>query len=337
MNPVAEILRANNVLLAPMAGVTEAPFRGICKRLGAGLTYTEMVSAKGLHYNPDATIARRLLTFSPVETPAAVQLFGNDPGMMAAQAARIIERCGPDVALIDVNMGCPVTKVVAKGEGAALMRTPEIAAAVVEAIAAAVPVPVTAKFRSGWDADHINAVEFAQAMEAAGASSVAVHARTRRQFYHGRADWEVIAAVKRAVSIPVIGSGDVLAPADVVAMIDRTGADAVMVARGAQGDPWFFREARALLDRGEVIDRPTPLERIDVAREHLRLHVEASGERAFPRMRKHVAWYTAGLPGSTHVRARVMQTPTSEALDALLAAYRDYLSGAAPDPSVSAR
>ena len=187
-----------------MAGITEAPFRGICKRLGAGLTYTEMVSAKGLHYNPDAAISRALLTFDPAETPCGVQLFGAEPALMAEQAARIVALYGDDVALIDINMGCPVTKVVSKGEGSALMRTPDLAAEIVSRVADAAGVPVTVKFRSGWDAGNVNATEFARAMEAAGAAAIAVHGRTREQFYHGRADWDVIAQVKAAVSVPVI-------------------------------------------------------------------------------------------------------------------------------------
>ncbi len=225
---VAALLAENPVLLGPMAGVTEAPFRGICKRMGAGLTCTEMVSATGLHFNPDSAVSKRLLTFSPEETPCAVQIFGSDPEIMARQARTIVERYGDDVALIDINMGCPVTKVVAKGEGSALMRTPRLAAQIVAAVVAECPVPVTVKFRKGWDGESVNAVEFAQEMQAAGASALAVHGRTRDQFYHGQADWSVIADVKRAVDVPVVGSGDVLSARSVVSD-DR--AD-----RGRRGD-----------------------------------------------------------------------------------------------------
>jgi len=325
MNPVDELLASNNVLLAPMAGVTEAPFRGICKRMGAGLTYTEMVSAKALHYNPDGNGSRSLLTMSPHETPCAVQVFGADPEMMAVQARLIVERYGDAVALIDINMGCPVTKVVAKGEGSALMRTPKLASAIVESIVAACGVPVTVKFRKAWDETEGDAVEFARAMEAAGASAVAVHGRTREQFYRGAADWDVIADVKSAVSIPVIGSGDVFSAADVVAMIERTGVDAVMVARGAQGNPWIFRQARALLDRGEEIAAPTAFERIDMALEHARELVTFAGERAFVRMRKHVAWYISDMPGAASMRSRVNECAGYEDLEALLTAYRAEL------------
>ena len=332
MNPVADILIANPVLLAPMAGVTEAPFRGICKRMGAGLTYTEMVSAKGLHFNPDSRVSRALLTFSPEETPCAVQIFGSESELMAAQARTIVERHGQDVALIDINMGCPVTKVVAKGEGSALMREPTLAAEIVSAVIDAVGgVPVTVKFRSGWDADDINAPEFARRMESAGAAALAVHGRTRGQFYKGAADWDIIADVKTAVNVPVIGSGDVFSADDVAAMLERTGVDGVMVARGAQGNPWIFREAAALLATGERIAPPTPFERVDIAREHARALVEFGGERAFARMRKHVAWYIAETPGATYVRARAYACKSSTELDELLAEYREFLKRACPD------
>ncbi|PKQ15970.1 MAG: tRNA dihydrouridine synthase DusB [Actinobacteria bacterium HGW-Actinobacteria-7] len=325
MLSVADILAANNVLLAPMAGVTEAPFRGICKKMGAGLTYTEMLSAKGLHYNPDSRGTRAILTFSEYETPCAVQIFGSDPEMMAQQAAKLVAKHGADIALIDINMGCPVTKVVGKGEGSALMRTPDLAARIVHEVALSVPIPVTVKFRKGWDEDEVNAVEFAQTMEAAGAAAIAVHGRTREQFYHGKADWTVIAQVKAAVSVPVIGSGDVFSADDVVGILERTGADGVMVARGAQGNPWIFREARALLDSGVRLDPPTVQERVEMARQHARALVAFSGERSVGRMRKHVAWYVAGAPGASHVRGRVNNCTTPDELDALLVEYLEYL------------
>jgi len=331
LRSVADIFASNPVLLAPMAGVTEAPFRGICKRMGAGLTYTEMVSAKGLHYNPDSRISRALLTFSEDETPCAVQLFGADPDIMAEQAAALIGRQGDEVALIDINMGCPVTKVVAKGEGSALMRDTPLASKLVTAVVEAVgDVPVTVKLRSGWDTSEINAPEFARAMEAAGASAVAVHGRTRGQFYKGAADWDVIAKVKEVLTIPVAGSGDIFCADDVAAMLERTGVDAVMVARGAQGNPWIFREASALLATGERIARPTPYERVDVAREHARALVAFGGEPAFARMRKHVAWYISETPGATYVRARAFEVKSSQELDDLLAQYREFLSRVCP-------
>lgn len=322
---IAALLAGNNVVLGPMAGITEAPFRGICKRMGAGLTYTEMISAKGLHFNPDSVSARSLLSFAAEEVPCAVQLFGAEPDVMAGQARGIIERHPGQVALIDINMGCPVSKVVAKGEGSALMRTPELAAEIVHSVAAAVDVPVTVKFRKGWSADESNAPEFASAMQEAGAAAIAIHGRTREQFYQGRADWGTIAAVKAAVDVPVIGSGDVFSAADALAMLEATGVDAVMIARGAQGNPWIFREARALIDRGEVIEPPSALERIDMAREHAAALLEFAGERAYTRMRKHVAWYIHGMPGATYARAKVNEASSYRELDALLTEYREYV------------
>ncbi len=322
---VRAILSAGNVVLAPMAGITEAPFRGICKRMGAGLTYTEMVSAKGLHYNPDSRVSNELLTLAAEEVPCAVQIFGAEPELMAAQAARIVERHDENVALLDINMGCPVTKVVAKGEGSALMRTPGLAAEIVAAVVANVPVPVTAKFRTGWDAQSENAVEFAQAMEAAGAAAVAIHGRSRSQFYRGPANWDAIARVKRALAIPVLGSGDVFSAQDARRMLDETGVDGVMVARGAQGNPWIFAQARALIDRGETLEPPTPFERIDTAREHAAALVALGGERAFTRMRKHVGWYITGMPGAIRLRDAANHAASYAELDALLAEYRAYL------------
>ncbi|MRS11910.1 MAG: tRNA dihydrouridine synthase DusB [Actinobacteria bacterium] len=326
VSDIRELLASANVVLGPMAGVTEAPFRAICKRMGAGLTYTEMVSAKGLHYNPDAAVSRELLTFAPEETPCAVQLFGSDPTIMAEQAARVVAEHGADVACIDINMGCPVTKVVSNGEGSALMRTPDLAAEIVSRVAESAEVPVTVKFRKGWDEASANAPDFARRMEAAGALALCVHGRTRAQFYRGTADWGVIADVKRAVSVPVIGSGDAFSAADAKAMLDRTGADAVMVARGAQGNPWIFREARALIDRDEVLPPPTRLERVDMALEHGRALVAFAGEHAVTRMRKHVGWYVTGMPKASKVRERVNHVTSLAQLEALLAEYREYLA-----------
>lgn len=322
---VRELVPEGSVVLGPMAGITEAPFRAICKRLGARFTYTEMVSATGLHHHPDSPAAHALLVLSPDEVPCGVQVFGADPAIMAEQAARIVERRPGDVALIDINMGCPMAKVTAKGEGAALMRTPAHAAEVVRRVADACDVPVTVKMRAGWAEGERNAVEFARAMEVAGAAAVAVHGRTREQYYRGRADWSVLADVKKAVGIPVIGSGDVFSAADARAMLDETGVDAVMVARGARGNPWIFREAVALIERGETLAPPTPLERIDMARQHARDLLEFGGERAAPRMRKHVAWYIHGMPDATRMRERVNEAATFAEMDELLLAYREHV------------
>lgn len=326
MPSIADILANGRVLLAPMAGVTEAPFRAICKRMGAALTYTEMISAAGLHYTPNSPASAALLRFDPAEKPVAVQIFGANPTIMAEQAARLADTLGDDVAIFDINMGCPVTKVVAKGEGSALMREPRLAEQIVSAVRRAVePLEVTVKFRKGWDEDSANAAEFARRMEAAGAAGVAVHGRTRDQFYRGHADWDTIAQVRAAVAVPVIGSGDVFTADDVVAMIEQTGVDGVMVARGAQGNPWIFREANALLGGEAALPRPTPLERVAMAREHMAALVEFGGQRAAIRMRKHVAWYVAGMPGATYVRTRVNSACTFADLDGLLCEYAEFL------------
>jgi nifR3 family TIM-barrel protein len=327
---VADILARNNAVLAPMAGINEAPFRAICKRLGAGLTYSEMVSATGLHYSFDSRKARQLLSFDPDETPLAVQLYGADPSVMAAQAARIMDRYGDDIALFDINMGCPVNKVVNRGEGAGLMRTPGLAAENVAAVVAAVDVPVTIKIRAGWDDDSRNAPEFAAAMAESGAAAVAVHGRTRGQQYRGRADWDVIAQVKRAVDVPVLGSGDIFTAQDAVDMLSRTGADGVMVARGAQGNPWIFREIRALIDTGEPLAPPSFEERLDLAAEHARAMVATYGDVAVPRMRKHVIWYTSGMPDAARVRVRTNSATSLAEMEAVLADYRTHLREVAP-------
>jgi tRNA-dihydrouridine synthase B len=325
MNPVAQILAGNPVLLAPMAGVTDAPFRGICKRMGAGLTYTEMVSAKGLHYNPDSRGSKALLTFADNEVPCAVQLFGSEPELIAEQAAVVAHKYEGKVALVDINMGCPVQKVVGKGEGSALMRTPELASLIAEKTVERSPVPVTVKIRKGWDESQVNAVEFAKRMEAAGVSAVAVHGRTRDQFYRGQADWDVIAEVKQAVSIPVIGSGDVMSAGDAVEMLRRTGVDAVMVARGAQGNPWIFSQINELLAGAVSVTVPRAEERIAVALEHAREMRALFGDHSHARMRKHVAWYVHGMPGASHVRGRVNACACHEELEELLAEYLAYL------------
>jgi nifR3 family TIM-barrel protein len=327
MTPIADILARGRVFLAPMAGVTEAPFRAICKRMGAALTYTEMVSVTGLHYNALSRASIDLLRFDPAETPVAVQLFGANPDIMAEQAAILAERLGDDVVLFDINMGCPVQKVVAKGEGSALMREPELAARLVSSVVDAVgPIPVTVKFRKGWDEESANAADFGRRMEAAGAAAVAVHGRTRGQQYKGHADWDSIAAVKAAVDVPVFGSGDVFSADDVVAMIDRTGVDAVMVARGAQGNPWIFSAANALLAGVDAPPVPSHAERIAVAREHGRELMAFGGEIAVRRMRKHVAWYVTGMPGASHIRTQVNRTCTYAELDAMLEQYAEFVA-----------
>ena len=288
-----------DVLLAPMAGVSDVAMRTLCSEQGADLTFTEMVSAKGLSYANEKT--RHLLDLAEGERVVGVQLFGHEPDTLAAQAAWVEEQLGGALALIDVNMGCPVRKIAGKGDGAALMKDPELAARIVAAIVAAVEHPVTCKFRRGWSIGQQSAPEFARRMEQAGASACTVHGRFAEQMYRGRADWSAIAEVKRCVSIPVVGNGDVTCGLDAVHMVEETGCDAVMIARGAQGNPWVFADVKAALS-GKPYIGPTTRERILMAKRHATLLTQREG-RNIVRMRKHAAWYVTGIPGASKARA----------------------------------
>ena len=311
----------HGLCLAPLAGVSDYVFRSIARRFGAEYTVSEMVSAKALCYEQ---ISRRAPTPNRVRTaplaavrreelPMAVQLFGSEPDFLA-EAARLIESgnyrgAAGEVppSAIDLNMGCPMAKIVGNGEGAALLKDPEKAAEIVRAVSRAVKLPVTVKMRIGWDANHIHAAEFARRMEDAGAAMICVHGRTREQFYAPSADWEQIARVKEAVSVPVLGNGDIFSAADAIRMMNETNCDGVMVARGAQGNPWIFAEIAAALE-GRIYTPPTLAERLDLALEHARLLVAEKGEKiGIAEARKHLAWYTHGLRGSAAVRAELMR------------------------------
>lgn len=300
----------NNLILAPMAGVTDLPFRFLCREQGCGLSVTEMVSAKAILYKNKNT--DELLSVSDQEGPVSVQLFGSDPEIMANMAVAIESR---PFALIDVNMGCPVPKIVNNGEGSALMKDIKLAEKILTAMVKAVKKPVTVKFRKGFTEEDCNAVEFARMAESSGVAAIAVHGRTREQYYSGTADWDIIRQVKEAVSIPVIGNGDVFKPEDAKALIDQTGCDGVMIARGAKGNPWIFSRTLHYLETGELLQPPTPAEISEMILRHGTMQAEHKGETvAMREMRKHMAWYTGGLPHSAKLRNDINQVETMEEL-----------------------
>lgn len=304
----------NRVILGPMAGVTDLPFRLLCREQGCGMAVTEMVSAKAILYHNKNT--NELLAVDSQEGPVSVQLFGSDPEIMAEIAVRLEE--GP-YACIDVNMGCPVPKIVNNGEGSSLMRNPKLAEKILSAMVRAVKKPVTVKFRKGFNEDCVNAVEFAKMAESCGVSMVAVHGRTREQYYSGKADWNIIRQVKAAVKIPVIGNGDIFTPEDAGRMIEETGCDGVMVARGAKGNPWIFKRINRYLETGEVMPNPGMEEIRDMILRHGKMLAEYKGElTAMREMRGHMAWYTKGMPGSAALRNAINQVETFEGLAALI-------------------
>lgn len=314
---IGEIKLAAPLALAPMAGITDLPFRLICRRLGCGMTVSEMVSAKGLLYKNVKTT--EMLRIDDGERPTAIQLFGSVPEELA-EAARMVEASGAD--MIDFNMGCPVPKIVNNGEGSALMKQPQLAHDILAAMVKAVKIPVTVKFRAGWDDSNRNAVEIAKAVEAAGVSAVAVHGRTRQQFYEGKADWGIIAEVKQAVNVPVFGNGDIFTVEDGLRMLAETGVDGLMIGRGADGNPWIFRELAAVLRGEERPAAPSLQERLAQAAEHLDMLIDYKGEHiSVKEMRRHISAYLKGLPHAAEFRGRFHKVDTREQFMELLAEY----------------
>lgn len=312
----------NNVFLAPMAGVTDISFRGLCKEQGCGLVYTEMVSAKALYYGSENT--KQLLRISEEEMPVAAQIFGNDPKIMANVVKEHLNK-RDDICIIDINMGCPAPKIVKNGEGSALMKNPELAGQIVREIKEVSSKPVTVKFRKGFDEDNINAVQFALALEEAGADAIAIHGRTRKQMYEGKADWNIIKDIKDNVKIPVIGNGDVFTPEDALKMKNLTNCDGIMIARGSMGNPWLFKQIQRIL-QGEKLKEITPEEKIDMCIRHYELAIKYDGDyKAIREMRKHASWYIKGLPRCTEVRNVMNTLENSGDVMKLLISYKESL------------
>ena len=311
----------NNVFLAPMAGVTDLLFRKICRRYGASLVYSEMISAKGLYYNDKKTA--QLMKIDEAERPCALQIFGSDADIMAEVIPKFMEY-KPDI--IDINMGCPTPKIVNNGDGSALLKTPEKIGEIVRKVSDASPVPVTVKIRKGWDNDSVNAVTVAKIIEQSGAAAIAVHGRTREEFYSGTADWDIIKQVKNAVSIPVIGNGDIKTAADAKRMTDETGCDAVMIGRGAQGNPFIFRQINEYLSTGKLTYNPSPREKLAVMTEHIEALIAEKGEYIGIReARKHIAWYIKGLKGASKLKGVVFQISSADDMRKCLAEYIEGL------------
>ena len=310
---IGNVSLEGNIVLAPMAGVTDLPFRLLCKERGADLICTEMVSAKGIFYNNKNT--EDLLRIDDRERPVSLQLFGSDPDIISEMAKKIEHR---NFDILDINMGCPVPKVVNNGEGSALLKNIPLAAKIIEKTVKAIDKPVTVKFRKGFGADEVQAIEMAKAAEAAGAAAVAVHGRTREQYYSGKADWEIIAKVKDTVSIPVIGNGDIFTPEDAKNMMEQTNCDGVMIGRGAQGNPWIFHQIKTYLETGMVPEKPPFSEVCRMILRHAKMQIEWKGEkRGMREMRSHAAWYTAGYPHSASLRRAMNTVETYEQLEEL--------------------
>lgn len=309
----------NNVFLAPMAGVTDVVFRKLCKEQDCGLTYSEMVSAKGVMYNNENT--KKLLEVDKEEKKVAVQLFGSDPKVLADMAKKLENN--DNIAFFDINMGCPAPKIVKNGDGSALMKNPKLIGEIVKTVSSSIEKPLTIKIRKGFDDQHLNALEVAKIAQKNGAKAITIHGRTREQFYSGEADWDIIKILKENLDIPVIGNGDIISPEKAKQMIDYTGCDGIMIARAAQGNPWIFKRIVHYLKTGELLPKPTINEKIDLSIRHLKLLVENKGEYIGVReMRKHLGWYIKGMPKSSEIRVVINKIEESKEMENLLLSMR---------------
>ncbi|EQK40457.1 tRNA dihydrouridine synthase DusB [Paraclostridium bifermentans] len=316
---IGNVTLDNKVFLSPMAGVTDLPFRLICKEQDCGMLYTEMINAKALCYDDQNT--KKMLKIEEEEHPVAVQIFGSDPAFMGG-AAEILNEYPNEI--LDINMGCPAPKVIKNGDGSALMKNPKLAEEVLKSVVKNSKKPVTLKIRKGWDDNNINAVEIAKIAEASGISALAIHGRTREQYYSGKADWDIIAKIKESINIPVIGNGDVFEVEDAINMINKTNCDAIMIGRGAQGNPWIFKRINHYMKTGEILPEPTGEEKINTALKHLKLAIDEHGEYVAVReMRKHIAWYLKGLRGSARLRDEINKI---ESYEEVVNKLCDYLS-----------
>lgn len=311
---IGNILIDNPVALGPMAGVTDLAFRLICKEYNCGIVFTEMVSSKGIYYEDKKT--ELLMKIEDREKPVALQIFGSDPEIMGIAAKKIDNR---DHDILDINMGCPTPKIVKNGDGSALMKNPKLAGEVIKSVALGTTKPVTVKIRTGWDSEHINACEVAKIAEANGANAISVHGRTREQFYTGEADWDIIKDVKNAVNIPVFGNGDILTVEDAVRMKEHTNCDGIMIARGAQGNPWIFDRVSHYMKTGNILPKPTIYEIAKVIKKHLAMLISIKGEHvAIREMRKHCGWYLKGLHNGAKIRHLINQTTSVEEIISLI-------------------
>ncbi len=308
------VVTPNDVFLAPMAGITDYPFRVICKEFGVGMMTTEMVSAKGLLYENIKT--NDLLYVDEIEHPIGAQLFGSDPKILSEMAKKVEET---NVDFIDINMGCPAPKITKNGEGSALLKKPELIGEIVHAVSNAISKPLTIKIRMGFDENHINAVEVAKIIEQAGADLITIHGRTREQFYSGQANWDIIKEVKDAINIPLVGNGDIKCPEDAKRMIEHTGCDAVLIGRAAQGNPWIFKRTVHYLETGELLPEPTLEERVEIIKKHAKLLIDYKGEFVGIReMRSHLSHYVKGLYNATELRRRVTKVESYEDIERVI-------------------